>query len=151
LTVAFASSTSLYTVSAGSTVVALAYGDVGGEVGKQALALAQRYTLHCFLGRNNTREDHATFVFDYWRNPSGQTPDIPDTDDACSPYNNKNLTVEDMGDGDGWRVKDHDHVLHEFDNQSDANNGKLVLLKYSQACQIGNSGGGSNPVLTYFL
>jgi hypothetical protein len=151
LTVSFDSTKSLYTVSDGSNVVAVAYGNVGGEVGLQALALAQRYTKHCFLGRSNTRDDHATYVFDYWPSPSGKTPTIPDQDNSCNQYNNKNLTVEDMGDNDGWRVKDHDDVLHEFDNQTDANNGKLVLLKYSQACQIGDSGGGSNPVLTYFL
>ena len=43
-----------------------------------------------------------------------------------------------MGDGHGWRVKDHDHVLHEFDNETDARNGALVLAKYSQICQIGS-------------
>ncbi len=148
---AFDSSTGIYTVSAGSTVVARAAGNPGGEVGQQALALAQRYTKHCFIGRGNTRDQPAAYIFDYWLGSSGQMPDIPGQEDSCSQYNNKNLTVEDMGDGEGWRVKDHDDVLHVFDDQSDANNGKLVLARYSQACQIGDSHGGDAPVLSYFL
>ena len=59
---------------------------------------------------------------------------------ASLPLSN-NLTVEDMGGGDGWRVKDHDNVLHLFDNESDARNGKLVLAKYSKNCSIGDNDG----------
>lgn len=128
-----------FTVSDGSTVVIRVHGQ-DNVVGQQALALAQRYTKHCYLGRNNSRDPQADYIMDYWRNPSGKTPTIPDPDDnLCSPYNNHNLTVENMGDGQGWRVKDHDHVLHVFDNQTDARNGDLVLSKYSQACSIGFS------------
>ena len=36
-----------------------------------------------------------------------------------------------------------------YDNQTDAKNGDLVLQKYSKICQIGDSGGGTNQVLSY--
>lgn len=42
-----------------------------------------------------------------------------------------------MGSGHGWRVKDHDHVLHVFNNESDARNGRLVLARYGRICLIG--------------
>jgi hypothetical protein len=126
-----------FTISDGSTVVMRLHGQ-SDVVGQQGLALAQRYRKHCYIGRQNTRDLPGDYIFDYWRNPSGQTPSIPNQSDVCSPYHNHNLTVEDMGGGEGWRVKDHDHVLHVFDNESDARNGNLVLVKYGQICSIGN-------------
>jgi hypothetical protein len=142
----------LFAVNDGSTEVMLVHGGPTENTGDKALALAQRYTKHCFLGRNNTREEKNSYIFDYWRNASGMTPTIADQDQDCSDYNRNNLTVEDMGDGNGWRVKDHDHVLHLFDKESDARNGKLVLSKYHQICFIGtfddNQG---QDAISYFL
>ena len=129
--------TGTFIVSDGSTVVERLHGQTD-QVGQQALALAKRYRTHCYIGRNNHRASKGDYIFDYWRDPSGQNTTIAGLDDACSPYNNKNLTVEDMGGGDGWRVKDHDHVLHLFDNGTDAQNGNKVLLKYTQICSIGD-------------
>jgi hypothetical protein len=129
----------IYTVSDGSQVVMRLHGQTGDQVGQQALALAQRFRRHCYIGRANTRiEDRGAYIFDYWRSTSGRTPTIPGLEDICSDYNRNNLTVEDMGDGNGWRVKDHDHVLQLFDNGTDARNGKLVLAKYHQICTIGD-------------
>jgi hypothetical protein len=135
----------IYAVTDGSSVVLRVSGGPGENVGTKALALAKRYRSHCFLGRGNNREEKNQYVFDYWRNPSGMTPAIEDSEDDCSSYNRNNLTVEDMGGGYGWRVKDHDHVLHLFNNESDARNGKLVLSKYSQECSIGNDGDSDDP------
>jgi hypothetical protein len=56
-----------------------------------------------------------------------------------------------MGSGYGWRVKDHDHVLHLFDNESDARKGKLVLAKYGQICSIGDPGDLGRDVISYSL
>jgi hypothetical protein len=127
-----------FVVSSGSTVVMRLHGQ-DDMVGQQALALAQRYKEHCYIGRNNTRDPKGDYIFDYWLKPSGNTPEIPDEDDACRTYNNHNLTVENMGDGDGWRVKDHDDVLHVFDNGADANSADKILLKYTQICSIGET------------
>jgi hypothetical protein len=137
LTVSGSGASGTFLVTDGGTVVIRVHGQTD-DVGTQALALAQRYTTHCYLGRTNNRDPKGDYIFDYWRNPSGRTTTITGETDLCSPYNNRNLTVEDMGGGDGWRVKDHDHVLHLFDNQTDANNGALVLRKYSQVCAIGD-------------
>jgi hypothetical protein len=127
----------LYTVTDGSVVVMRVSGQTGDDVGDIALALAKHYAKHCYLGRTNNREEKNSFIFDYWRAPVSGAAPITNVEESCSPYDRHNLTVEDMGDGNGWRVKDHDHVLGLFDNQTDARNGKLVLGKYSTMCSIG--------------
>jgi hypothetical protein len=143
-------SNGIYTVTNGSILVIRVHGQVGDNTGQKALALAQHYKRHCYIGRNNSRPDPGPFSFDYWRDASGLNPTIADQENDCSPYNKNNLTVEDMGNGDGWRVKDHDHVLHLFDNGTDARNGKLVIQKYSQACFIGDSDN-DQDVVSYWL
>ena len=140
----------VFVVSNGSVAVARAYGGPSDNTGQKLLALAQRYKRHCFIGRNNPRPAPGPYSMDYWRDPSGQNTTIPDQENDCSPYNRNNLTVEDMGGGDGWRVKDHDHPLQLFDNQKDALNGKLVISKYSQACSIGD-GSDDQDVISYWL
>jgi hypothetical protein len=139
----------IYTVADGSTVVMKLHGDVSDDTGQKGLALAQHFGRHCFIGRGNHRDQPNMYVMDYWRDPSGLNPNIPDQDQDCSNYNRNNLTVEDMGDNDGWRVKDHDHVLHLFDNGNDARNGKLVLLKYSNICSIGNTFDDNQDAVNY--
>lgn len=138
LTVTGSGATGLFTVADGATVVIRVPGQ-SDDVGQQALALARRYSTHCYLGRTNNLDPKGDYIFDYWRNPSGRNTTITGEEDLCSPYDNKNLTVEDLGDGNGWRVKDHDHVLHLFATRSDADNGALVLRKYSQVCAIGDN------------
>jgi len=141
----------IHAINDGTKTVARVPGGPGENVGSKALAVAKRYKKHCYLGRHNTREDHNSYVFDYWREGSGLTTTIADQDEDCSGYNRGNLTVEDMGSGHGWRVKDHDHVLHLFDTKSDADNGKLVLVKYSRICFLGNSSDDDPDLLSYSL
>ena len=140
----------IFTIDDGSKQVMRLHGDPNSNTGQKGLALAQRYSKHCFLGRTNTREDKGSYVFDYWLNPSGKTPTIADQDNDCSDYNRNNLTVEDMGDNNGWRVKDHDHVLQLFDNGNDARAGKTILAKYSKICFIGDSDDGQDAI-SYLL
>jgi hypothetical protein len=129
----------LWAVLDGNKTVAKAAGGPSENTGDKLLALAKRYKKHCLIGANNQREEKNSFVFDYWRDSSGMNPAIADQDEDCSPYNRNNLTVENMGSGHGWRVKDHDHVLHVFDTESDARNGRLVLAKYGKICFLGHN------------
>jgi hypothetical protein len=128
----------IWTINDGNIQVMRLHGGPSDNVGDKGLALAKRFKSHCFIGRNNHREEKYSYIFDYWRNSSGITTTIPDQEDDCSDYNRGNISVDEMGD-DAYRVKDHDHVLHGFDTKTDANNGKLVLAKYDQICFIGNS------------
>jgi hypothetical protein len=129
----------IFIVEAGSVVVISVHGDPASDLGDKALALAKRYSKHCFLGRENTREEKERYIFDYWRNQVSGAKPVPGQEDDCSDYDRSNLTVDDMGNGDGWRVKDHDNVLHVFDTESDARNGKLVLSKYHRMCNLGDA------------
>ena len=136
----------IFTVADGATEVARVHGAASSDVGKQALAVAQRYGRHCFVGRKNTRtENPEIFVFDYWRDPSGNPPVV--AGESCSKYNKSTLDLQDLGAGKGWRVKDHDHVLALFDNEPDALDGKLVLSKYTQLCTVGDKS--ATDQLTY--
>ncbi|HCU48846.1 MAG TPA: hypothetical protein DGG94_03325 [Micromonosporaceae bacterium] len=140
----------IHTINDGTRTLMRFHGGPSESIGQQALTLAKRFRKHCFLGRGNTREEKYSYIFDYWLEPSGMTPSIPDPD--CSTYDRNNLTVEDMGSGHGWRVKEHDHVLHLFNNESDARNGKLVLAKYGRICFIGQGyDGDDQDVVSYFL
>ena len=138
-----------YLVRDGSTVVAAVSGYDGDGVVEKALAVAQRYRKHCFIGRGNGREDANTYVFDYWRDASGMKPAIPGQEDDCSSYDRTDLTADDMGSGHGWRVRENDHVLHVFDNERDARAGQQVLGKYGRICYLG-SGDDNAEILTYF-
>ncbi|GAA1602378.1 hypothetical protein ACFQY4_30035 [Catellatospora bangladeshensis] len=139
----------IHEVRDGSKVVARLHGGPGEQIGEQGLALAQRYKRHCFIGRGNGREDENAYVFDYWRDSSGKRTTIPGEDEACSSYDRGNLQVNDMGSGHGWRVKDDDHVLHVFDDESDARDGRLVLAKYGKICSLGSPPDDDQDYVTY--
>lgn len=128
----------IWTINDGNTQVMRLHGGPSENVGDKGLALAKRFKSHCFIGRNNQREEKYSYIFDYWRNSSGINTTIPDQEEDCSQYERGNISVDEMGD-DAYRVKDHDHVLHGFDTKTDAEKGKVVLAKYNQICFIGNS------------
>jgi hypothetical protein len=136
-TVRYDTGAGAFVVEAGSVEVMRLYGDSGSDLGAKGLTLAKRYSKHCFLGRKNTRDEKERYIFDYWRNQVSGAKAVPGQEDDCSDYDKTNLTVDDMGNGEGWRVKDHDNVLHVFDTESDARNGKLVLSKYHRMCELG--------------
>ncbi len=126
------------------------YGGPMENGGQKLLALAKRYRQVCFIGRGNYRDDKEAYIFEYWRNPSGINSPIPDSEDDCSSYDRNNLQVNDMGGGYGWRVKDDDHVLQIFDHDVDANNGKIVLAKYNQICEVDSETPDGTPAdITY--
>jgi hypothetical protein len=137
----------IHQVSAGTTMLLRFMGGPEEMHGTQGVNVAKRYRKLCFLGKNNGREEKGEYVFEYWRDASGSTPAVPD--ESCSNYDRNNLTVENMGSGQGWRVKDHDNPLQLFDNEADARNGKLVLAKYGKICYLGRGDDGEGKV-TYF-
>jgi hypothetical protein len=141
----------IWTVNDGGIEVIRVHGGPTDDTGQKGLALAQHYQRHCFLGRGQLYQDRGSYIFDYWRDPSGRNPTIPGQQDDCSPYNRTNLTVDDMGGSDGWRVKDHDHVLGLFFTEADARAGKLVLSKYDQICSFGDPTDADQDVITYYL
>ncbi len=47
---------------------------------ERALALARRYTSHCFIGRDNTKPNRDDYVHEYWLGESGIPTVIPGED-----------------------------------------------------------------------
>jgi hypothetical protein len=139
----------VWAVTENQNEIVRVYGGPSDNNGQKALALAKRYRQVCFIGRGNNRDEKDAYIFEYWRNPSGNNAPIPDSEDDCSSYNRNNLDVNDMGSGEGWRVKDHDHVLQIFDNENDAKNGKIVLAKYNQICTVHSENGDVPADITY--
>ena len=141
----------VYTVKDGSKLVVRVYGSQGDEVGDKALALAQRYRKHCYLGRDNGREDEASYVFDYWRDASGLKPTIPGQEDDCSvlrPHRPDRRRHGQRPRVAGPRERPRAAHLRQRVRRPA---GKLVLAKYGQICFIGDSGDDEQDVVNYML
>jgi hypothetical protein len=120
-----------YSVWAGGQELVRLYDNGDDNAQAKVLALVNRYRTVCFVGRGN---DRLEFVFEYWKNPSGNNSPIPGSEDDCSTYDRTRLQVDDTGDG--WRVKNDDNVLQLFATQHEAENGRIVLAKYDRICRI---------------
>ena len=112
------------------------YGGPADDVGDRALAVAKHWNTICYIGRGNPF-NNPDFVFEYWRDQSDffNTP-WPPLAPACDGYNFNTLRVENMGGGLGWRVTDGSKDLQHFASQQDANNGRTVLTKVDELCNI---------------
>lgn len=138
LTVQYNSSFAVYQVLDGSSTL-LAYKSLADA--NDAVKMARRYSQECFIGRTNTRTDRYSYIFDYWRGPTGVTTTLASTD--CIPYDRNNLTIVNMG-ATGWRIRDSRSSIALFDTQADANAGLLVMRHYTHICYIGRDYSGSD-------
>jgi hypothetical protein len=139
----------LWQVVEGGTHYMLAYKrEIDAQTG---LAVAKRYTKHCFIGRGNTRTDRYRYIMDYYRGPSGIATVIPSPD--CLPHNGDNLSIEDLG-ATGWRVNQGSEAIALFDTKADAQAAILVMKHYNRHCYIGRGYSGSDRlkyITDYFL
>ncbi len=140
-----------WSVSAGGQELISGYGGGSDDAAETALALVKHFKTVCYVGRGNGRDDLEDYTLEYWKNPSGANSGLLYDDDDCSSYDPGNLQVDDTGET-GWRVKDHDHPLQHFKTQSQANNGRIVLRKYSKICQIRTQSNNDDTlsVISYF-
>jgi hypothetical protein len=113
----------------------------------RALALAQRHTAHCFIGRNNARPNRADYIRDYWTGSTGATTTIQDED--CVAYNPATVGVFDRGEI-GWRMEDGAHWMLLYHDQADANRGLAVAqANAGRLCFIGR--GNSRPERSRYI
>jgi hypothetical protein len=149
LAVVYNSTDDLWQVVEGGTHYMLAY---KREIDAQtALAVAKRYTKHCFIGRGNTRTDRYRYIMDYYRSLSGIATVIPSPD--CLTHNGDNLSIEDLG-ATGWRVNQGGEAIALFDTKADAQAAILVMKHYNRHCYIGRGYSGSDRlkyITDYFL
>jgi hypothetical protein len=108
-----------------------------------AVALAQRYTTLCFIGRDNPRANRQAYITEYWQGSTGVATPISPED--CTPYATANLQVVNLG-ATGWAVTDGNEQLVLLDNQADANGALGVLKQYSSQCFIGRNNLRPNPL-----
>lgn len=101
---------------------------------QDALALAQRHTAHCFIGRDNTRPDRKDYIVEYWTGNSGLATSITQRD--CISYDPANLQTVDEG-ASGWLLTDGHSRMLILDNERDAQNTLILASRYTNHCFIG--------------
>lgn len=115
------------------------HGGPGDVVGDKALAVATRFTKVCYIGRGNSLGS-PTYVFEYWREPSGLVHPNEPTDlwSDCVDYAPADLQVGPNPDGPGFAVRAGGLVLHLFATEADANAARAVLSLEGQLCYLRN-------------
>lgn len=101
-----------------------------------ALAVAQRHTQHCFVGRGTARTDRSSYVHEYWQGNSGIETFVEDED--CIPYASSSIFLENIG-SDGWLLTDGSMAMVILDTKED---GELLLAhaqENDQQCFIGRN------------
>jgi hypothetical protein len=104
------------------------------EDAEKALALARRYTAHCFIGRDNTRPNRDDYVHEYWLGESGIETVIPNED--CIPYNPDTLRIVDEG-ANGFLLTDGHSRMAMYATRADADEGLRLAKLYTKQCFIG--------------
>jgi hypothetical protein len=109
--------------------------DNADDAGK-ALALAQRHTAHCFIGRDNPRPNRDDYIIGYWK----PIPGVPATfaDEDCVPYRTASLRIVDEG-ASGWLLTDGLSRMNMLDNRQDASNALILAQQFSKQCFIGRN------------
>ena len=112
------------------------------EDAQNGLALALRYSEHCFIGRhtstrpNMTVRERSRYIVHYWKGPTGkQTSISPET---CQPYDDSALHAEDKGAA-GWIVTDRKRLQIPVDNAADADRLIVLARQYRSYCIIGGA------------
>jgi hypothetical protein len=121
-----------------------------------ALALARRYSVHCFIGRHpSTRPgvkvaERANYLVHYWRGPTGAVTTLLRED--CVAFDRSQLRTADNGPN-GWSVTDGAGLTLTLDNEADATSALALARQYSAYCTIGRDGlppGPSQPIRARF-
>ncbi|PEN12516.1 hypothetical protein CRI94_13395 [Longibacter salinarum] len=98
-------------------------------------ALARQHESHCFIGRDNTRADRDTYVFEYWKGQSSVDGDAPPESD-CISYDPTDLRIVDEG-SDGYVLTDGRSRMAMLDNEIDAEKALDWARGHTRHCFIG--------------
>jgi hypothetical protein len=107
-----------------------------------ALALARRHTAHCFIGRDNTRNDRSRYIVDYWQGDSGIETTIRDED--CLYYDASALRIVDQGE-QGWMLTDGRSSMALLDDEPDAQAALELAKAFKYHCFIGRGNDRPDP------
>jgi hypothetical protein len=106
------------------------------------LALYQRFSSVCYVGRHNSRANRAAYIFPYWLYPTGRSTTVQPED--CEPYTPSTLGVTSAG-ASGWTLSAGTRQLMLLDTAEDANTMLSVARSYSNQCFIGRGNTRANP------
>ena len=127
----------------GAVVVGVVDQDERESRGDQnGLALAQRYSEQCFIGRHaSTREQvpsaiRRRYIVQYWKSPTGKETRI--SPETCQTYDTSALQAIDNGDS-GWIVADAKRFRLTVDDKDDADALMAVARRYTSHCIIGTA------------
>jgi hypothetical protein len=106
------------------------------------LALMQRYTQMCSIGRSNTRPNRLAYIATYWKGPTGAASTI--TPEDCQGFNPAGLHV--ASGASGWILTDGTTQVQLLDSEDDANLALSVARSSSAQCVIGRTNTRPNPL-----
>lgn len=101
---------------------------------RKALALAQRHTAQCFIGRGNRRPNRRDYIVTYWTGVSGITTTISQQD--CIPYDVTGLRIANEGAA-GWLLTDGRSRMLTLDSEADARQALALARQHTAQCFIG--------------
>jgi hypothetical protein len=107
------------------------------------VALYERYSQVCYIGRNNARPIRSQYILTYFKSSTGQQPVIAPQD--CIPYNAAGLTTVNEGTS-GWAVTSGGTQLALLDTSLEATVALDVAQQFSSECFIGRQ----NTRLNYY-
>jgi hypothetical protein len=107
---------------------------------RNALAVAQRHTGHCWVGRANTRVDRSNYIVPYWSGDSGIVTSVSPED--CIRYNAATLSITNPPASvppsiAQWFVVDGPNSLLSLSSAQDAQDALVVAQRYTGQCFIG--------------
>jgi hypothetical protein len=103
---------------------------------QDALAVAKRYTAHCFIGRDNSRPNRRDYIVTFWLGNSGLNTSPAQKD--CIAYRQDRLSIVDEGTA-GWLLTDGSSRMVMLDNEHDAQDALQMAKQYQYQCFIGRS------------
>ncbi len=113
-----------------------------------ALAVAQRYSYQCFVGRDNVRPDHRRYITEYF----GLASSLPVTafSEDCIGFNPATLTV--TQNGADWFVMSGNMSMSMFASQTDAQVMVNIIVGngWTQQCFVGRDNHRADR-LTYIM
>ena len=138
------------TVTVPGVGLALAAGAENTSDANNLVALFERYSQECYVGRNNHRPNHVQYVLNYFKSPTGLQTTIAPMD--CVRYHTGALAT--LNDGaSGWAVMAGGTPLALVDTELDARLVLEVPQQYSNECFIGRGNTRKNPynyITTYW-
>ncbi len=101
-----------------------------------ALALARRYSLMCFIGRSSAEAGaRRDLILHYWGSPTGRKTSI--SHETCTAYDPSQVHVVEKG-AKGWWVTDERGLTLTLANQADATAALALATRYTVYCTIGH-------------